>query len=145
MEQISSNLKKISKFLLLIVVYQVFNLMMYFFSFSSVDTSALGDISQMVMPALKMMGVIPFIVSILVYVFLCFKGHQEANDPSSAKFHIILALIWMIGCVLTTISSITALADGADLMKIANLLFAAAATVLLFFYRKYAKEIRTEE
>ena len=70
MEKIGNNLKKISKFLLLMAAYQVFNLMMYFNNFSSVDTSALDDMSQMMMPALRMMGVIPFVVSILVYVFL---------------------------------------------------------------------------
>lgn len=145
MENMSNNLKKISKLLLVIALHDVLNLVMYGISLTSFDTSAMDEMSQMMMPTLKLMGMIPFVVSILVYVFLCFKGHQEANDPSSAKFHIILALIWMIGCVISTLSSVADLVGGVSLMKIINLLFTAAAVVLLFLYRKYAKEIRIEE
>lgn len=145
MENMSNNLKKISKLLLVIALYNVLNLVMYGVSLTSIDTSAMDEMSQMMMPALKWMGTIPFIVSILVYVFLSFRGHQEANDPSSAKFHIILALLWMIGCVISVLGTAGDLAVGIDLMKIINLLFEAAATVLLFLYRKYAKEIRVEE
>ena len=51
----------------------------------------------------------------------------------------------MIGSVLSVIGQAASLVSGVTLMMIVNLLFAAASVVLLFFYRKYAKEICTEE
>jgi len=145
METNNNNLKKIRKFLMIFAAYHAFSLVRYCMNLSVLDTSALDDMSQMVMPAISVMGEIPDVLSVLVYVFLCFKGHQEANDPSSAKLHIILALVWMIGSVLSVIGQAASLVSGVTLMMIVNLLFAAASVVLLFFYRKYAKEICTEE
>lgn len=145
METNNNNLKKISKFLMILAAYHAFSLVRYCMNLSVLDTSALDDMSLMVMPAISVMGGIPDVLSVLVYVFLCFKGHQEANDPSSAKLHIILALVWMIGSVLSVIGQAASLVSGVTLMMIVNLLFAAASVVLLFFYRKYAKEICTEE
>jgi hypothetical protein len=51
----------------------------------------------------------------------------------------------MIGYLLSMIGSIASLFDGVSAMKIIDVLFAAASAVLLFFYSKYAKEIRTVE
>lgn len=143
MEKITKELKSISKVLGFIALYHVCNLVTYIKGLDTLDLSTADAMTQQFMPVVKALSAIPFVLSALVLVFLCIKGHREANDPSPAKFHIVLAIIWMICSALSTITSVTEVVKGASLLLVLDMLVAAGTTVLLFFYSKYAKEIRT--
>lgn len=145
MEKIAKELKSISKFIGIIGLYQVYNLVTYISDVQKLDVGAADAMMQAAMPVVKALSAAPIVVNILVHLFLCIKGHQEANDPSPAKFHIVLSILWTIGYVLSVFGSISSLFDGVSVMRIIGLLFAAASAVLMFFYSKYAKEIRTVE
>lgn len=145
MEKITKELKSFSKVIGFISLYQVSNLVFYLTAVTELDIGSADAMMQTAMPVIKALGAAPIALSILVHLFLCFKGHKEANDPSPAKFHIILAVLWAIGYVLSLIGSISAMAEGVTVMKIVDALFAGATAVLMFFYAKYAKEVRTRE
>lgn len=145
MEKIAKELKSFSKFIGLIALYKVYDLVAYFTTVSDLDIGSVDAVAQTMMPVVKALGAAPIVLSILVHLFLCIKGYKEANDPSPAKFHIILGFLATIGYTLSVIGAISALFEGVTAMRIVNLLFAAASAVLMFFYSKYAKEIRTQE
>ena len=145
MEKITKELKSISKFLGFIALYQVYNLVQYISSLDGLDISTADAMTQQFMPVVKVLSAAPFVLSIVVLGFLAIKGHQEANDPSPAKFHIVLAVIWMICSALSTVGTVFEVVKGASVLLVLDMLFTAATTVLLFFYSKYAKEIRTVE
>lgn len=145
MEKIAKELKSFSKFIGLIALYKVYDLVAYFTTVSDLDVSSVDAVAQTMVPVVKALGATPIVLSILVHLFLCIKGYKEANDPSPAKFHIILGFLATIGYTLSMIGAISTLFEGVTAMRIVNLLFAAASAVLMFFYSKYAKEIRTQE
>ena len=145
MEKITKGLKSISTFIGILALYQVYNLITAYQLASSLEQEIVGAMSAAVLPAAKIVSVLPMAVSALVHLFLCFRGHREANDPSPAKFHIVLAVIWMLGSVLSVISGVATQLDGVTVNGILNVLISASTGVLLFFYSKYAKAIRTAE
>ena len=144
MEKLIKDFKSLSKFIGIISLYHVYNLVSYLVDFSNVDLSTADAMTQQFMPVVKVISVLPFVLSILVHLFLCFRGLREANDPSSAKFHIILAIIWTLGYAFGAIGTGIELFGGANnvLVNVINLLFNAAMTVLLFFYSKFAAQVR---
>lgn len=145
MEKIAKELKSFSKFIGLIALYKVYDLVAYFTTVSDLDIGSVDAVAQTMVPVVKALGATPIVLSILVHLFLCIRGYKEANDPSPAKFHIILGFLATIGYTLSMIGAISTLFEGVTAMRIVNLLFAAASAVLMFFYSKYAKEIRTQE
>ena len=96
MEKIAKELKSFSKFIGLIALYKVYDLVAYFTTVSDLDIGSVDAVAQTMMPVVKALGAAPIVLSILVHLFLCIKGYKEANDPSPAKAHIVLAIIWMI-------------------------------------------------
>ena len=144
MEKITKELKSLSKFIGFIGLYQVYNLVDYLNDVAKVDISTADAMMQQMMPVVKIVSALPIALSILVHLFLCFRGLREANDPSSAKFHIILAIIWTLGYAFGAIGTGIELFGSANnvLVNVINLLFNAAMTVLLFFYSKFAAQVR---
>ena len=158
MEKIMKELKSFSLSIGVIAVTQALNLLSYLdamkeidatalSAMSSVDLSTIGVSSDSILPIVKGIGAAPFVLIILLHLILCIKGLKEASDPSPAKFHIVLAVIGIIGYVFATISNIAALFNGEGdmLFKILDVMITVASAVLMFFYIKCARQIRTKE
>ena len=156
MEKITKELKSLSSFIGFMALLQVFNMLNTFntlndadiiSSMAHVDLSSLGMTVESLVPVVKYMAMVPFVLSILVHIILSVKGHKEANDPSSAKAHIILAVIWIVVYALSTIGGVVELFNGnGDLvMKVLEVVISAASAMLLFYYTKLAKQVRTTE
>ena len=158
MEKIMKELKSLSLFIGVMAVSQALNLLSYLDAMKDIDAAALSamssvDLSTMgisldtILPIVKGIGAAPFVLSILLHLILCIKGLKEANDPSPAKFHIVLAVIALIGYAFATISNIAALFnnEGDMLLKVLNAVIAPASAALMFYYSKCARQIRTKE
>lgn len=158
MEKITKELKGLSAFIGVLGLQQVINLLTYWnevkdmdaamlSSMSAVDLSSMGASVSTVLPIVKVIGMIPFVLSILLHLILCIKGWKEANDPSPAKFHIVLAVIGAIGYAFVTISAVAVLFNGTGdmVLNVLEVVIAAASTLLMFYYAKYARQIRTKE
>ena len=147
MEKLIKDFKSLSKFIGIISLYHVYNLVSYLMDLGNVDLSTADAMAQQFMPVVKVLSALPFVLSILVHLFLCFRGLREANDPSSAKFHIVLAIIWTLGYVFNAIGAGSVLFSGTSrvALNVIDLLFNAAMAVVLFFYSKFAAQVRALE
>lgn len=147
MEKLIKEFRSLCKFIGIISLYQVYNLVSYLMDVWNMDVSTADAMTQQLMPAVKVISALPFVLCILVHLFLCFRGLREANDPSSAKFHIILAIIWTLGYVFNAIGTVSTLVGGTSnvLLHVIDLLFNVAMVVLLFFYSKFAVRVRALE
>ena len=153
MEKITKDFKGLSLFMIALALFQAHSVTVLLRSLTdevilnnmaNTDFASLGITAESLIPVVRIGTIIPSILTILVYIFLCFKGLKEAKDPSGAKFHIILAYIWAVLAAFSTIASVVMLVKGsADVVTTA--LDAGASlcsSLLLFYYAKYAKEIR---
>ena len=157
MEKIIKEMKSISAVMGFMGVFQVFKLLEYFQAMKVLDAAAVSamgmmDLGEMVpmdtiLPIVKGVGMVPLVVCILFHLILCIKGFKEANDPSPAKFHIVLAVLGLICYVLAAVSTGAGLFDGVgDLIpELLDTVIAAACAVLLYYYVKNARQIRTAE
>lgn len=111
------------------------------------DIASLGMTAESLIPILRICSFVPAILTVLVYTFLCIKGHKEANDPSPAKFHIILACIWVVFAAYSIVDGIVTLVIGStDVMTTALEVVAYIATgLLLFYYAKLGLQVRKTE
>ena len=144
MEKLIKDFKSLSKFIGIISLYHMYTLVIYLMNLNNLDVSTVDATAQQFMPLVKILSSLPFVLSILVHLFLCFRGLREANDPSSAKFHIVLSIIWTIGYAFSAIGAGADLFGGKGdiLMGAIDTLFHIAMGVLMFFYSKYAAEVR---
>ena len=155
MEKIIKEFKSLSVFLGGFSVIKVFDTMRSFSEVNTIDAAVLADAelaatgisTSTVLSAAKIMAIVPGILSVLALLFLCYKGIQEAKDPSSAKSHIIVATIMMVFYALAGVALL-----GEMISKPANLvmqglevLIQCASVALMVYYRKYAKQIRVVE
>ena len=147
MEKTIKDFKSICQTIAFLALLQVPNLLTYFDTVAELDISTLDPVIASMMPIAKIIGAATIVLGILVNLYLCFKGYQEAKDPSPAKFHAILALVCGVFYVFATVNTAAGLFDSSvDLvMQGIDVLVQAASAMLMFFYYKYAKQIRVEE
>ena len=158
MEKISKELKGLSLFIGVMGVLQVLDLLTYLdavkdmdaaaiSAMSSVDLSTVGVSLSTILPIVKGIGAVPFVLSILLHLILCIKGLKEAKDPSPAKFHIVLAIIGIIGYAFVTLTAIADLfsSEGDMVLKVLEVVVSAASAALMFYYSKYARQLRAKE
>ena len=83
------------------------------------------------------------VLSIVVDGYLGLRGVWEAQNPTSGKFHIILAnIVAVINAILTVLVAI-ALFNSKDLLEdIITCVVSLVNTVFMFFYAKVAKAVR---
>lgn len=155
MEKIIKEMKSLSKFIGFLGVLQILNLLASINDIKNMDISVLGSMDfaslgiadSTALSIVKVMSVVPVVLGALILFYLCIKGHKEANDPSPAKIHIVLAVICAVFYAIAAIAALASLfSNTTDLvMTILEIVIAAADAVLLFFYFQYARKIRTAE
>ena len=158
MEKIIKEFRSTSLFIGVMAVLQVLNLLTYLdavkdldaaamSAISAVDLSTMGASASTILPIVKGIGALPFVVSILLHLILCIKGVKEAKEPSPAKYHIVLAIICMIGYAFVTLSMVAELFSGeVDMvLQVLDIVISVGSAVLMFYYSKYARQIRAKE
>ena len=155
MEKIIKDFKSLCNFLAFLGLLQIMNLLSTIDTVKQMDISVLGNVDFAAMGLatstalliVQVMCVVPVVLGIVALLYLCVKGHQEANDPSPAKFHMILAVICAVCYAFSTLEVVTGLFTNSSdlLMKLLEALIAAGTAVLLFAYFNYARKIRTKE
>ena len=155
MEKITKDFKGISQFIGFLAVLQILNLVGAFETIMAMDVSVLGAMdytalgisTNTILTIVKVMTLMPYALSIVALSYLCIKGLREANDPSPAKFHLILAVICAVCYTCGAVDMlITLFSNSTDLLlKILEVVISAFTAVLLFYYFSYAKKIRTKE
>lgn len=153
MEKLCKEFKSLSLFLGFMAVLQVLEMVSHFTTvteadiiaaLSSVDLNSLGITVESMIPVMRVLSAVPFVLTILVHIFLCIKGCKEANDPSGAKAHVILAAIWVIFYALSTIGSIGMMfsGEGDMVLYVLDVVLAAGSAALMFYYSKIGRQIR---
>lgn len=158
MEKIIKEFRSTSLFIGVMAVLQVLNLLTYLdavkdldaaamSAISAADLSTMGASASTILPIVKGIGALPFVVSILLHLILCIKGVKEAKEPSPAKYHIVLAIICMIGYAFVTLSMVAELFSGeVDMvLQVLDIVISVGSAVLMFYYSKYARQIRAKE
>ena len=155
MEKITKELKSLCNFLAFLGLLQLLNLLTEFETINTLDISMLNgfDYASMGIAAttaltiVKVAYVVPMVLGALIMFYLCFKGHKEANDPSPAKFHLVLAVIRGVLHACGAVDTLIGLFNNSTdlLLNILDVLVTALTSVLLFYYFIYAKKIRTRD
>lgn len=155
MEKITKELKSLSNFLAFLALMQLLNLITNFDAINQIDTSmlngvdfaAMGIAATTMMTIVKVMYVVPSVLGILILLYLCIKGHKEANDPSPAKLHLVLAVICAVCHAFGALETLFLMFNNSTdlLLNILEMLLGFVTSALLFYYFAYAKKIRTRE
>ena len=155
MEKIIKEFKSASTFLGFLAVMQILNLLTNLSTIQAMDISVLAGVEyaslgipeSTMLNIMKVCAYIPYVVGAVVLGFLSIKGVKEANDPSSAKFHLILAVISAVVFALCAIEAVGRLFNnpGDVIMTVLDVVVCAADAALLVLYFHYGKQIRTKE
>ena len=155
MEKIIKEMKNLCKFIGFVGVLQILNLLTSFDEIKKLDISALGSVdyvslglsAETLLSIVKVMSVVPMVLGALALFYLCIKGQKEADDPSPAKFHIILSVICAVGYAFAAIGLVAGLFSNTNdlVQKLLEIVICVADVPLLVYYFRYAKQIRTAE
>lgn len=147
MENKRKELRYLSLGMFALIILQIIDILQFMMNLKALDLAGVdAAAAQVALPLINSLAIIPSVIGIIILAILGIKGLKEAKDPTSARFHIVLAFIASVCYGLSTISDIGSLFKSTDLFNaIGPVLLSGLFFIDTLSYALTAKAIRVKE